>query len=161
MIKLKKSFGVLLWFTLPSFIFVFTATSHKYPHFALYIFSLWELWAHDLAMPCWWGLTRPKQLYMAVKSWAHLIFLFFFGRKGSIPSTVVAVRRFIVVYVTILHFRIYSHIPQVSAFRLINTWRHMSARLYKRHAQHNSRRRLWEVVFDPGSRMATHAEIFS
>ena len=32
-------------------------------------------------------------------------FYVFFGGKGSIPSTVVAVRRFIVVYVTIFHFR--------------------------------------------------------
>ena len=55
--------------------------SHKYPHFALFIFSLWEPWAHDLAMPCWWGLTRLKQLYMSAKSWAHLILCFFFWWK--------------------------------------------------------------------------------
>ena len=28
-------YGVLLWLALPSFIFLLTATSHKYPHFAL------------------------------------------------------------------------------------------------------------------------------
>ena len=85
-------------------------------------------WAHDLAMPCWWGLTRPKQLYMAVKSWAHLIWCFF-GGKGSIPSTVVAVRRFIVVYVTIFHFFTLWYLPtEAHLIKIIPLfWSHKSS----------------------------------
>ena len=43
--------------------------THEYSH---------EPWAHDLAVPYWWGATGLKQLSMAAKSWAHLIFLYFF-----------------------------------------------------------------------------------
>ena len=58
-------------------------------------------WPHDSAVPCWWGLTRPKQLSIATKS-EHISFSSFFGSIGSIPSNVVAVRCPLWLFVTVL-----------------------------------------------------------
>ena len=45
-----------------------TATSHNYTHFLSFTFILWEPWAYDLAVPCWWGPTGLNQLSIAAKS---------------------------------------------------------------------------------------------
>ena len=45
---------------------------------------MWKPWAHLLAVPCWRGLTRPKQLSMAVGFGA--VFLPFLVATGSYPS---------------------------------------------------------------------------
>ena len=46
-----------------------------FSHHLKLLFFLWEPWIQVLAIPCWRGLTRPKQLSMA----GNILSLIFFG----------------------------------------------------------------------------------
>ena len=66
------------------------------------IFSV-GIWACLLAMPCWWGPIRPKQLSMAANIQAHSFFKGF--STGLVPLT----RKAIVPYLVTVSFPQHSY----------------------------------------------------
>ena len=80
------------------------------------VIFMWDPWAQVLAMPCWWGLTRPKQLSMAANAWTHNFF--FLVDLGVMLAINVAILPYLVaiVYpstsVRYSDFLTFSHIPQ-------------------------------------------------